>query len=284
MAGTLGEDALEWHKLYGNGRCFMENELFDGEYFIQKVQWHGLRAADPTSIQSVWGTGYTQEARDLLEREGPKHQYGCGCLSDGVIGAWLAVCAGLGDVLAADKVRSHLLAVHCHNLRSDLSEHANPQRPGYAMGREGGLLLCSWPKGGELTLPFIYSQEVWTGIEYQVASHLIMTGCVDEGMDIVNTARARYDGRVRNPFDEYECGHWYARALSSYALLQAFSGARYDAVTRTLHLSPRVPGDFACFLAMAGGYGLVGVRNAQPFFDVWHGKLDVRYIDYHPAV
>ena len=84
-------------------------------------------------------------------------------------------------------------------------------------------------------------------------------------------------------FDEYECGHWYARALSSYALLQAFSGAQYDAVTGVLHLAPAVPGDFACFLAAAGGYGLVGVREGKPFLDVWHGQVDVKAIDYRPA-
>ena len=49
----------------------------------------------------------------------------------------------------------------------------------------------------------------------------MMMGCVEEGLEIVREARKRYDGRVRNPFDEYECGHWYARAMSSYALLQS---------------------------------------------------------------
>ena len=68
------------------------------------------------------------------------------------------------------------MAVHKHNFRHDLSAHANPQRPTYALNNEGGLLLCSWPKGGELSLPFVYSNEVWTGIEYQVASHLMLMG------------------------------------------------------------------------------------------------------------
>ena len=81
-------------------------------------------------------------------------------------------------------------------------------------------MLCTWPKGGELTLPFVYSNEVWTGIEYQVASHLMMTGHVAKGLEIVRAVRDRYDGRVRNPFNEYECGHWYARAMSSYGLLR----------------------------------------------------------------
>ena len=56
---------------------------------------------------------------------------------------------------------------------------------------------------------------MWTGIEYQVASHLIEEGLVDEGLTIVKGARDRYDGHVRNPWNEYECGNYYARALAS---------------------------------------------------------------------
>lgn len=80
-----------------------------------------------------------------------------------------------------------------------MSEHANPQRPAYALGDEGGLLLCSWPKGGKLSLPFVYSDEVWTGIEHQAASHLMLMGHVKEGLDILRASRNRYDGRIRNP-------------------------------------------------------------------------------------
>jgi hypothetical protein len=186
-------------------------------------------------------------------------------------------------VLDPAKVASHLASVHRYNLKKDLSAHANPQRPSYAYGPEGGLLLCTWPRGGQPALPFVYSNEVWTGIEYQVASHLIMMGKVQEGLEVVRTCRDRYDGRIRNPFDEYECGHWYARALSSYALLQALSGARYDAVDKVLHLEPRMAGDFRCFLATATGYGTVGVKDGKPFLDVRSGAIEVRDIQYRPA-
>jgi hypothetical protein len=140
---------------------------------------------------------------------------------------------------------------------------------------EGGLLLCSWPKGGELSLPFVYSNEVWTGIEYQVASHLILMGCVNEGLDIVRACRDRYDGRIRNPFSEIECGHFYARAMASYGLLQALSGARYDAVEKVVYLDPRVRGDFQAFLSTATGFGHVGLRDGKPFVDVASGAIPV---------
>ncbi len=148
------------------------------------------------------------------------------------------------------------------------------------MHDEGGLLLCSWPKGGMPSLPMVYSHEVWTGIEYQVASHLLMNGLSRQALAIVKACRARYDGTRRNPFDEYECGHWYARALASYALLQAASGARYDAADKTLFISPNLRGDVMTFLCTATGYGLAGVRGGRPVLEVWQGSIDVRTVDY----
>ncbi|WP_219921602.1 hypothetical protein [Rufibacter sp. XAAS-G3-1] len=67
---------------------------------------------------------------------------------------------GLQEPVDAQKTKNHLLAVHKYNLRKDLTEHANPQQPTYAVGKEGGLLICTWPKGGKLSLPFLYSDEV----------------------------------------------------------------------------------------------------------------------------
>jgi uncharacterized protein (DUF608 family) len=277
MGKALGEDVAEFSKILEKGLAGMEKDLYDGEYFIQKIQWKDLKAKDPTQAMTMGG-GYSPEARAILEKEGPKYQYGAGCLSDGVLGSWMAMVCGVGQVVDAKKIASHLKSVHKYNLKLDLSTHANPQRPSYACGKEGGLLICTWPKGGELSLPFVYSDEVWTGIEYQVASHLMLMGLVDEGLDIVRACRDRYDGRIRNPFNEYECGHWYARAMSSYALLQGMSGARYDAVEKVLYLKPNVAGDFRCFLSTATGYGTVGVKNGKPFVEVKSGKIDVKAI------
>jgi len=155
-----------------------------------------------------------------------------------------------------------------------LSEHANPQRPAYALGDEGGLLLCSWPKGGKLSLPFVYSDEVWTGIEHQVASHLMLMGHVKEGLEILRASRNRYDGRIRNPFNEYECGHWYARALSSYGYLQALTGVRYDAVDKTLYVDSRV-GDFTSFISTETGFGTVTLKANHASVKVVYGNIDI---------
>jgi hypothetical protein len=106
----------------------------------------------------------------------------------------------------------------------------------------------------------------------------MLMGLTDKGLEIVRVCRERYDGRVRNPFDEYECGHWYARALSSYALLQGMTGVRYDAVDRTLYIDSRAGYEFRSFLATATGFGVVGVEHGQPFLDVAHGQIDVHNV------
>ena len=273
MGEYLGEACGGYKNLYEKGRKYLEAELYNGEYFIQKVEWKTLEAKLDLSRE-------TSEARELCEKEGPKYQYGNGCISDGVLGAWIAEVCGVGEILDPEKVKSHLLSVYKYNLKKDLSGHSNPQRPGYALGKEGGLLLCSWPHGGKPSLPFVYSDEVWTGIEYQVASHLIMHGCINEGLDIVKTCRDRYDGTVRNPYCEYECGHYYARALSSYGLLQAISGAVYDNLTKTLVINPAIKCDFKSFISTETGYGNAGVKNGKPFIDCVKGVIDVEKIVY----
>ena len=277
MGEFLGDEISHYRKLAALGKKAIENDLYDGEFFIQKIQFEGLNAKDPTKEKSFGGE-YSEEAKALLMKEGPKYQYGIGCLSDGVLGAWIGRMCGLEETIDASKIKSHLLAVHKYNLKENLSEHANPQRPSYALGNEGGLLLCTWPKGGKLSLPFVYSDEVWTGIEHQVASHLMMMGRVNEGLEIVRASRNRYDGRIRNPFNEYECGHWYARALSSYGYLEALTGVRYDAVEKKLFVDSRV-GDFTSFLSSETGFGTVTLKTGKVSVQVVYGSIAIESID-----
>jgi len=277
MGKALDDNIGHYEKLLEKGKKYFETDLYDGEYFIQKIVTVGLETTFKPLDYSSNGEGY-KEIIELLNGEGPKYQYGTGCLSDGVLGLWIARVCGLDEIIDTEKVKSHLKAVHKYNLKDDLSEHPNPQRPAFAMGKDGGLLLCTWPKGGELSLPFVYSNEVWTGIEYQVASHLMLEGMVKEGLDIVRACRDRYDGTVRNPFNEYECGHWYARALSSYGLIQGLTGVRYDAVDKTLYIDSKIGNNFKSFLSTATGFGTVGLKNGKPFIDMKSGDLDVKKV------
>lgn len=278
MGKAAGVDVSKYETLYNKGKSAMEANLWDGEYFIQKIRWEDLSAPNPVqTINGSFRTNYSPEAVELLKKEGPKYQYGTGCLSDGVLGSWMAEVSGLNEVVDAEKIKSHLISVYKYNLVKDLKNHSNPQRPTFAWGHEGGLLLCTWPKGGALSLPFVYSNEVWTGIEYSVASHLMLQGEVEKGLEIVRTCRDRYDGTIRNPFDEYECGHWYARAMSSYAMLQGLTGVRYDAIDHVLYIDSKI-GDFTSFLSTESGYGNVGLKAGEPFYNGVDGNLNIKKI------
>ena len=254
----------------------MDEQLFNGEYYEQKVQYIGLR--DTSFARSIANVDdSSSEMQRLLKREGPRYQCGTGCLSDGVIGAWMAETYGIATSLNQEHVRSSLHAIFKYNFKPDLSQHANAQRPGYAMGREPGLLLCSWPRGEKPTLPFVYSDEVWTGIEYQVASHLMQEGFVNEGLTIVKAVRSRYDGRTRNPWNEYECGNYYARAMASYSLLSALAGFRYSAVEETLWFGPKLNvRPFQSFFSAASGFGTIELGDKSVSIRMIEGKLKLK--------
>ena len=136
------------------------------------------------------------------------------------------------------------------------------------MGDESGLILCSWPNGEVPAYPFPYSDEVWTGIEYQVATHLALVGRRELAVEIAAAIRKRHDGERRNPWNEFECGSHYARALASYGLLLAWTGMRYDAVEKKLEFSPE---PFKGFWCVPGAWG-TAERKAD-------GELTVRVIE-----
>ncbi len=269
------QDAPYYEELARKGAEYIDAHLWNGEYYEQKVTTTGLR--DTSFARFAAGvTEASPEEDRLLKAEGPKYQYGCGCISDGVLGAWLAGQCGVKTNQSREKIRQNLRSIFEYNFKESLWEHANCQRPGYALGDEPGLLLCTWPRGGKPTLPFVYSDEVWTGIEYQVACHLIEEGMIDEGLTIVKALRSRYEGHVRNPWNEYECGSYYARAMASYGLLGALSGFRYSAPEQHLYLAPKLPeADFTTFFSTASGWGTLTLSGDHLAIDLVEGKLAV---------
>ena len=83
---------------------------------------------------------------------------------------------------------------------------------------------------------------------------------------------------LQKPFNEYECGHWYARALASYALLQGFTGIRYDAVDKVLYIKPNIKGDLRSFISTNTGFGTAGFKDGKPFIEVVDGEIEVKEI------
>ncbi|MBA2718998.1 MAG: hypothetical protein H0U52_07130 [Chloroflexi bacterium] len=201
----------------------------------------------------LWnGEFYVQRLDDV---DAVKYQHGEGCLSDQLLGQLHARMLDLGDLLPVEHVRGGIKAVFDHNFRRDFRDHVNCQRT-YVLNDESGLVLCTWPNGGQPRFPFVYSDEVWTGIEYQVAAHLIYEGWLDQGLEVVAAVRARHDGHRRNPWDEVECGHHYARSMSSWAVLLALSGFHSDADAGDIAFAARIhEEDFRSFFSSGVAWG-----------------------------
>jgi hypothetical protein len=65
--------------------------------------------------------------------------------------------------------------------------------------------------------------------------------------------------------------------MSSYALIEALTGVRYDAVDKTLHVDSKV-GDFTSFLSTATGFGTVTLHGKKVTVNVVYGKIPVDQI------
>jgi hypothetical protein len=120
-----------------------------------------------------------------------------------------------------------------YNFKQNLFSHFNHLRT-FALNDEAALLMATYPRGRRPDRPFPYFNEVMTGFEYTAAVHMLYEGQVAEGLEYIRAIRARYDGRRRNPFDEAECGHHYARAMASWAALLALTGFHYSGVEQAM--------------------------------------------------
>lgn len=218
-------------------------------------------------VDSCWNGEYFEQRLPDYEQRG--NEYGPGCLSDQLIGQWWAHQLGLGYLLPREMVQSALRAIFKYNWLTDHTNWRHEWRK-FAGGKDKGLLVCTWPRGGRPARPILYCDEVWTGLEYQVAAHMVYEGMIEEALALVKGARDRYDGVPRppiprNPWNEIECGGHYVRALSSWSLLLALSGFEYDGPRGVLRFAPRwEPGNFEAFFCASEGWGnLRQTRRAQ---------------------
>jgi len=213
LALVVGDHAVaeEVRTRFESGRAGYDERLYDGTHYVQR-----LDEGDPTDYQ--WLTGI---------------------LSDQVIGQWWAHQLGLGHILPPAHVRSALAHVVATNLRTGFDDFTHPYRVYADAVDDVGLLMCSWPDGGRPEVPTRYADEVWSGIEYQVAAHCLWEGLDAEGGAVLDGLWRRHDGRRRNPYNEIECGDHYARAMAGWTVLQAMSGVRVDELRRVLVVDRR---------------------------------------------
>ncbi len=248
MARAVGDTAAadRYRRLFENGSKWIDANLFNGDYYIQRIR------AIPGS-QIAEGLMSARGADDPAHPE--EFQMGEGCLVDQLTGQYLAYVAGLGDLLDPRNVRKALQSIYKLNYKRSLRDHEAMQRV-FALNDEAGLVICDYGAVKRPRVPFSFFGEVWTGLEYSAATLMLFTGMASEGLECIENIRRRYDGEKRNPWDEAECGHHYARAMASWSALVALSGFRYHGASKRVAATPRLrPSNFSSFWSTATGWG-----------------------------
>jgi uncharacterized protein (DUF608 family) len=245
MAEAMGEAnvAADWRAIAAKGRAVLNGELFNGSYFIQKIDLADRGLLDPyagaaRSRRLMGGDIYSQYWSD--EHGEVKYQLGQGCLIDQVVAGWHAALYGLPTIYDDDKFRTALRSILRHNFKQPIGDYFNPCRV-YGVYDEAGTVIAAFPESvHKPAVPVPYAQETFHGMEYAFGAALMMQGMLAEGARIFAAVRDRYDGSNRNPWNEMECGSNYARSLASWSGVLVLSGFGFDSRRDHLSFAPKL--------------------------------------------
>jgi len=268
MATEMGDSAFARRcaRILRRGSAGIVRELYDGEYFVHRP--------DPEH----------PEANSTND----------GCHIDQVYGQAWAHQVGLGRILPERETLSALRALWKYNFAPDVGVYRDWMKViaggrWYAVHGEAGLLMCTFPTGGEQRAPgrgnsawaAMYMNECMTGFEYQAAAHMVREGLVEEGLAVTRAIHDRYHPSRRNPYNEIECSDHYGRALAAYGVFLSACGWSYHGPKGTLELAPRLsPEDFRAPFTAAEGWGTIEQRRdasgQRSRLTVRHGSLRLR--------
>ena len=239
MARAAGDSqfAEQCRAIFERGKENSVEELFNGEYYIQKV--------------------------DLKQH--PDWQYADGCLADQMFGQGWAHQVNLGYLYPRETVLKSLESIweYCWAPDVKLQNEAHKPERWFAYPGEAGLFTCTWPKSHHMGPKSTrYRNEIWTGIEYQVANHMAYEGMLTESLAICRAIHDRYHPSKHNPFNEIECGDHYARAMASWGVLLGLAGFEYNGPQRHLGFLPKItPEAFRSLFSTADGWGTYDQRR-----------------------
>lgn len=248
MAIAVGDEssAHQYRGLFQRGRNWIDANLFKSGFYTQQIRGYAMDQIHPSLRIGTNG----------FNPENPQYQVGEGCLVDQLMGQYLAHVMNLGLLLSAEHVNETLESIYRYNYKRTLADHNNVERT-FALNEEAAMVICDYGKAERPHIPFPYFAEVMTGFEHATAALIIYSGMLDQGLECIHNIRARYDGEKRNPWDEAECGHHYARAMASWSSVVAISGFDYDGRSAAVVALPRVPHEnFRCFWSNGTGWGV----------------------------
>lgn len=184
VAEDMGEKqhAKTYAKIAKSGAELMEKQLWNGEYFNLSNDYNGDKGIDN------------------------------GCLTDQLMGQWVADMTGMGPLFDQKKIHASLKTILDYSFI------------------EGDYLRnCTWPSHPDFfpmhntNLWVDQANTPWTGVELAFASFLIYEGMVAEGKAVIKAVDERYR-KSGLYWDHQEFGGHYYRPMSSWAIMNAISG------------------------------------------------------------
>ena len=256
MAVEMGEPdfAAKAAQVWRRGAENIVKLLFNGEYFIQ--------IPDPEHMDAIGAD--------------------TGCYIDQVFGQSWAFQVGLGRLYSEQHIRKALRSLWTYNFAPDVGPFKQVHTKGrpYALAGDGGLIMCTWPKGGkrkdwEKHWQFGYFNECMSGFEWQVAAHMIAEGMLTEGLAVARAIHDRYHPSLRNPYNEIECSDHYARAMASYGAFLTACGYQYHGPKGILGFAPKLsPEDFRAAFTAAEGWGRFSQERTAA---LQRNEIELRY-------
>lgn len=225
MASHVGDKSFAktcW-RLFENGSKWMDENLFNGEYYEQEIRPPMSR--DNIAPELLFSRGATN-------MENPEFQLGKGVLVDQLVGQVMAHISGLGYLGKEENMKKTHRSIMKYNYRASMRDYPNFMRT-YALGDESALLMAAYPYE-KPEIPFPYYSEVMTGFEYTAAVGMLYEHQTANGLKCIRSTRARYDGKKRNPFNEAEYGNHYARSMMAWGAVLAVTGFNYSAVDQSM--------------------------------------------------
>ena len=280
MARFLGEEdrAEEYLMLFEKGRKWSNENLFNGKYFIQKIDIRNKAILEKFDCADKY---WNEETGEI------KYQIDEGSSIDQLTGQWHAHICGLGDIFEREKVHTAVKNMYDMNFKQSMRNVANMWRV-FALNDEAGTIMCDYPEGTyKPRIPITYCEECMTGFEYQFAGMLMREGFYDKAIEVVSAIRNRYDGKKRNPWNEIECGSNYARAMASFALLPILSGFTFDLPKFRIGFNPIKKADsFRCVWSLGTGWGNVNIDKTKTTISMKAGELNLAeiYLPYLSSV
>lgn len=269
MADEVGDGdfATQCRAILETGRKNLVTQLFDGEYFINRV--------DPKHLDAI--------------------NSGTGCEIDQVFGQSWAFQVGLPRVLPEKESVAALKSLWRYNFSPNVGPYRAVNKPGrwYAMAGEAGLLMCTFPRSdwdfkqasgrGKPGWAAGYFNECMNGFEHQVAGHMIWEGMLLEGLAIERAVHDRYHAAHRNSWNEIECGDHYARSMASYGVFLAACGFEGHGPKQHIGFAPRLmPENFKGAFTSATGWGAytqtIADGKLAAEISVHFGHLDLQTI------